>query len=215
MKITWYGMGCFLLESVEGIKVLTDPYDASTGYKIPRDAPDIVTVSHGHFDHSAVETVRGQPLVISERGNTFEYGINFTGVKTFHDKKQGKERGENTVFVIKMDNINFIHLGDIGHELDFSLLQALGPCDILALPVGGIFTIADKTAAEIVSQLSPSLVIPMHYTTPSCRLDLNTEEKFTCRYPEVRRIKKWEGSRADFPSRMQVIVMRAKGEKGI
>ncbi len=212
MKITWYGMACFMLESSGGAKVLTDPYDASVGYRVPFETADIVTVSHSHFDHSAVETVKGQPVIVNQEGHCRHKGINFSGIKTYHDNSAGKEMGENTAFIIEMDNIRFVHLGDIGHTLSPALIKTFKPCDILALPVGGIFTVEAAGAAEIVRQLNPSIVIPMHYSTPSCKLDLKSESEFTRLFPEIRRLKEWQGCRADMPGQQQVFVMMAKGD---
>ena len=215
MRIRWYGMASFLIESSKGVRILTDPYEIATGYRTPFAVPDIVTVSHNHFDHNAVETVKGEPLIIEGAGSFEKKGIKFTGVKTFHDNKEGKERGGNTAFLIEMDNISFVHLGDIGHTLNSVLIRDLRPCDILALPVGGFFTVDGDKAFEITEQLKPSLVIPMHFSTPSCLLDLDTPEKFLLRFPEVKRVKEWEGKRSDLPRRIQVLVMMAGGEKDI
>ncbi len=212
MKIKWFGMGSFLLISGNGKKIIMDPYDPSTGYSIPEEAPDIVTVSHNHFDHSAVGTLKGEPYLLSREGDYSREGINFRGVKTFHDNCSGSLRGENIAYSVEIDNIFFVHLGDIGHILSSSQLEALMPCDILALPVGGVFTVGAEKAAKIASLFSPSYIIPMHYSTPSCTLSLKSETEFINLFSEVERQREWEGGRGDLPKQGRVLVLRAAGE---
>ena len=63
MKIRWLGHACFLLESQDGTKIVTDPFDGSVGYKMPMLEADIVSVSHDHYDHNYVEGVQGDPQI--------------------------------------------------------------------------------------------------------------------------------------------------------
>ena len=52
MKISWLGHACFLIETSQRTKIITDPYDKTVGYDPIGVDPDIVTVSHQHFDHN-------------------------------------------------------------------------------------------------------------------------------------------------------------------
>ena len=45
-------------------------------------------------------------------------------------------------------------------------LEIIDEVDILMIPVGGIYTIDGEEAAEIVNQIEPKIVIPMHYKIP-------------------------------------------------
>jgi L-ascorbate metabolism protein UlaG (beta-lactamase superfamily) len=202
-----------VLETVDGIRIMCDPYDESFGYSIPNDNVDIVTVSHNHFDHNAVSIVKGEPLVIRDKGE-YEYeGIKIKGIHTWHDPVGGNKRGENIVFKFCMDNINFIHMGDIGHVLTDGQINDLKPCDILAVPVGGIYTVNTNEAREIVKQLNPQIVIPIHYHTPSGTGELNTADEFLKEFMEVKREKIWEGIRTDIPRETVACVLFAHGEQ--
>ena len=46
------------------------------------------------------------------------------------------------------------------------------------LPVGGAFTVDAAAAWKLVEQLSPKVVIPMHYKTPRASLPLAPVEDF-------------------------------------
>ena len=50
--------------------------------------------------------------------------------------------------------------------------------DVLLLPVGGISTINAAMASEIIRQIEPKVVIPMHYQTPVLKRELEPVEKF-------------------------------------
>ena len=68
-----------------------------------------------------------------------------------------------------MDGISIDHLGDLGHTLENGQLQQLEGIDILLIPVGGVFTIDAKQAAEVISQIEPRIIIPMHYKIPGLK----------------------------------------------
>jgi len=165
MKVKWIGHACFLIEGEEG-KVLTDPYDESIPYRAPDFPVDVVTVSHEHFDHNAVNRVPGDPVVIRGPGEHRARGMTFTGIACFHDSEAGKKRGENTIFTFTIDGIHLAHLGDLGHPLSDVQVEALSAVEVLFIPVGGHYTIDAAQAAEIARAL-PKLrvVIPMHFKT--------------------------------------------------
>ncbi|MGI6603925.1 MAG: MBL fold metallo-hydrolase [bacterium] len=165
MKIRWCGHACFLLTTDSGLKILTDPFDETVGYPQPAVAVDVVTVSHDHFDHNAVQLVPGTPKVVSGVGEHELEGVTITGLATYHDEVQGAKRGENTVFTIAADGLRIVHLGDLGHTLNASQIMALRPVNVLLVPVGGHFTIDAQQAKEVVEALNPNVVIPMHFKT--------------------------------------------------
>jgi L-ascorbate metabolism protein UlaG (beta-lactamase superfamily) len=157
MRIKWIGHACFLIEGEEG-RVLTDPYDESIPYRAPDYSVDVVTVSHEHFDHNATERVKGNPIVIRGAGSHDAAGVIFTGIATFHDRENGRKRGENTIFTFTMEGIHLAHLGDLGHPLSDAQREALSD--------GGHFTIGPNEARDLIGSL-PNLkvIIPMHFKT--------------------------------------------------
>jgi|Deesub1362A_J573_1020465.scaffolds.fasta_scaffold09587_2 L-ascorbate metabolism protein UlaG (beta-lactamase superfamily) len=177
MEIIWYGHACFRLRG-KNVTILTDPYDESVGYKLPRVKADIVTVSHDHPDHNYTKGIKGNPMVISGPGEYEVKGVFITGIPTFHDRRKGKVRGRNTVFLFEFDDLTICHLGDLGHVPTRSQVEALSEVDVLLIPVGSVTTINAAQAAEVVSLLEPKLVIPMHYKTKALKSKLETVRKF-------------------------------------
>jgi L-ascorbate metabolism protein UlaG (beta-lactamase superfamily) len=178
MVITWYGQSCFKIQSGETV-IFTDPFSKETGLTPPRGQAHIVTVSHNHFDHNNVETLTGEPLVVAGPGEYETKGINIRGIFSYHDDKEGKERGTNTIYVLEVEGVKICHLGDLGQKkLTDEQLEQIDEVDILLVPVGGEATIDAEEAAEIISQIEPRLVIPMHYKIPGLALKFAGVEPF-------------------------------------
>lgn len=177
MEITWFGQSCFRLRS-RGLSVVTDPYGPDLGLKLPRITATIVTVSHSHPDHGEVEAVKGAPFVISGPGEYEIEGIFVIGVSTFHDAKQGQELGKNTAYLIEFEDLTVCHLGDLGQVLTQEQIEQLNGVNVLMLPVGGRSTLGGAKAAEVVGQLEPNIVIPMHYRLPGVTMQLDTVTRF-------------------------------------
>jgi L-ascorbate metabolism protein UlaG (beta-lactamase superfamily) len=181
--IVYLGHSCFRLRGRDGILIF-DPFDRSIGLDIGRPTAHIVTMSHDHSDHAnvaAVKPQREQVFLIDGPGEYEISGILITGVRTYHDKAKGKERGYNTVYVVHLDDVVFCHLGDLGHELSQSQIEEIGNVDVLFVPVGGAETIGPAEASNVISQIEPRVVIPMHYALPqlSFEYQLAPIEKFT------------------------------------
>lgn len=170
MKIKWFGQSCFMITSENGTKVLTDPFTDMLGYKLPEIEADIVTTSHNHKDHNNVNAVKGSFEHIHRPGRFTKDGIGIKGVETFHDKTSGSKKGNNTLYNLAIDGINVCHCGDLGHILDSDQIKEIGNVDVLLLPIGGLFTINAFDATQVTKQLSPAIVIPMHYRTKALGL---------------------------------------------
>lgn len=177
MNISWYGQACFRLESKD-IRVLIDPFDKKIGLKEPRLNDTIILVTHEHHDHNNVEGA-GNAFVIRGPGEYEKSGVQIVGISSFHDNTQGSDRGLNTIYVIKFDEITLCHLGDLGqHELTSEQIEMIGNVDILLIPVGGVYTIDGKQAAGIVKQIEPKIIIPMHYKISGLTVDLEPATEF-------------------------------------
>ena len=178
MIIRPLGHSCFQLEESTGTKVVTDPYSSDIGISMPSVSADVVTVSHAHYDHNNVKAVSGSPLVIDKPGVYEVKGVHIIGIDTKHDEHGGKLRGSNVIFNFRMDGVNVCHLGDVGHGPSPLMIEAIGPVDILLVPVGGKYTIDAELAKEYVDRLMPSVVIPMHYKTDDITIDIDDVDAF-------------------------------------
>lgn len=177
MEIMWYGQACFRLRS-RGLAVVTDPYSPEIGLKLPRLTATIVTVSHQHEDHNYIDAIKGPPFIISGPGEYEIEGIFVIGVGTYHDAKQGQERGKNTAYLIEFEGLTICHLGDLGHVLTQEQVEQLNSVDILLIPVGGKYTLNGSKAAEVVGLLEPKIVVPMHYKVPGLNVQVEGASRF-------------------------------------
>lgn len=211
MKIKWLGHSCFLITSEKGTKLITDPYAVGVGinYAPIKESADVVIVSHDHGDHNNVSAVQGQPQIVKGSGIKNVSGIEFKGIAAYHDRSQGKERGDNTVFCFTVDGIRLCHLGDLGHLLSQEQIASVGNVDILFIPVGGVFTINAAEASQVCTQLRPKVIIPMHFKTPKCAYPISDVNTFL---EGKERVKKWDKSEIEFqagklPDEAEIIVL--------
>lgn len=178
MQISWLGHSCFKIQNNETTLII-DPYADNIGLKMPRLSADIVLSTHSHFDHANFEAIRGDYFKIDSPGEYEIKDVFIYGIPSFHDDNQGKSRGDNLIFLIEIEGIRLAHFGDFGQkELTEEQLKRLEGVDILLIPVGGLYTIDAKVAAEIIAELEPRIVIPMHYKVPGLKIELETLDKF-------------------------------------
>ncbi len=177
MDITWLGHSCFRIKGSRAT-IVTDPYSKDLGYSLGRPTARIVTISHDHPGHSYAEGVGGQPRVVRRPGEYEISDVLIIGIATFHDREGGKKRGKNTAYLMEIDEVAVCHLGDLGHVLTSEQIEDIGNVDVLLLPVGGVSTINAPMAAEVVRQLEPKVVIPMHYKTPALKRELEPVDRF-------------------------------------
>ena len=212
MKVKWLGHSCFLVTAKDGIRIITDPYvvGGSINYSPIEETGDIVTVSHGHDDHSNVSAVQGKPEVVRGDGTKTAKGIQFRGMTTYHDASQGTQRGPNTVFCFTVDDIKLCHLGDLGHVLTPRQVNEIGTVDILFIPVGGFYTIDASIASRICDQLKPKVVIPMHFKTSKCAYPIAGVDDFLKGKKKVRRVgdSEVEFEREKLPAATEIVLLQ-------
>ena len=223
MQITWLGHACFKIQAKnngEGITIITDPFDNSIGLKIAKQSADIVTISHQHYDHNnlgAIKLIRSskneQGAFLIETPGEYEIkGVFIQGIPSFHDKKQGADRGINTIYRFEIEGISLAHLGDLGHILNDEQLEKLQGIDIVFIPVGGKYTIDGKEAAEVIQQIEPRIVIPMHYKVPELKLDIDKVDNFLKEIGiKEEKLDKLKIVKKDLPQdKMRVILLNYK-----
>ena len=183
MHIVWKGQSCFQItaspQKGEQVSIVIDPFDESAGLKVPSLPADILLITHDHFDHNNKKAVANNPFIIDGPGEYERKGVFIEGIPAFHDDKEGKERGLDTIYTIEAEEMRICHLGDFGQkELTPEQLEKIGDIDILMIPVGGVFTIDAKEASKVIAQIEPRIVIPMHYSVPKLKIKLDGIEPF-------------------------------------
>lgn len=212
MEISWLGHACFQLRG-KNVTLITDPFSPQLA-DLPQGEPrrlgkinaSIVTISHDHPGHNYAAGVSGKPYIVRGPGEYEISDVLIIGVASYHDNKRGQERGRNTIYVIHMDDLVICHLGDLGHTLQEEQLEEVADADILLIPIGGQSTLNVAQAAEVISQVEPRIIIPMHYVAgaPANPLDkfyremgvevMNTQPKLTV-------------TRNNLPAETQVVIL--------
>ncbi len=177
MDINWLGHSCFRIKGKQAT-VITDPCPPDLGYSLGKPTANIVTVSHQHAGHSYVEGVDAGARKIVGPGEYEISGVLIIGFPTFHDAEEGAVRGKNTVYLMEIDGVVVCHLGDLGHSLKTDQVEEIDNVDVLLLPVGGVSTVNAVVAAEIIRQIEPKVVVPMHFKTPALKRELDPVDKF-------------------------------------
>ncbi|MBT5016010.1 MBL fold metallo-hydrolase [Candidatus Peregrinibacteria bacterium] len=180
MEIIWHGQSCFTLKGSKAT-VVTDPY-GDIGLKLPSLKANILTVSHDHEDHNNVAAVEDNPQLFDWPGEYEANGVMMTALNAFHYRKSEEEdekaaaRGKTLIFHFEIDGIKVCHLGDLGHKLTDDMVEAIGDVDILLIPAGGDSTIDHKTAHQVIEQIDPRIVIPMHYKIPGLKVEADLQD---------------------------------------
>jgi len=185
LSLRWFGQSFFQLTTSKGTRIVFDPH-AIEQYGRPTVEADLVLITHPHPDHvrldvitnrakaKVIEGIKTQPPA-AEGGpprttwnpveETFK-DVKIRSVGTYHDTMQGLQRGKNTIFILEVDGLRIVHLGDLGHTLTEDQIQQIGPVDVLMIPIGGVFTLNGARAKEVIAQLKPKrYILPMHYGT--------------------------------------------------
>jgi L-ascorbate metabolism protein UlaG (beta-lactamase superfamily) len=180
MEITWFGHSCFRLTERGMASVVTDPYDDSVGYPQLRLKADIVTVSHEAPGHNNLDAVKGEKRSLTGPGEYEIGGVFITGIPTSRaeSKNTGSQVRSNTIYMFDYDGLTVCHLGDLDHVPTQAQIEALGAVNVALVPVGGGAGLNAAQAAEVISLIEPSIVIPMHYRTDGGSQALEPVSKF-------------------------------------
>jgi L-ascorbate metabolism protein UlaG (beta-lactamase superfamily) len=188
LKIKHIAHSCFLIDN--GIeKLIIDPYDEKIGYEPVKEEVNYLLISHNHYDHNHIKYIK-----IKDNIRSFE----IQKINSFHDNQNGSIRGNNIIHLIETNEIKICHLGDLGHILTKEQLEQIQDIDVLLIPVGGIYTIDYKMAVEIIKQINPHAVIPMHYKTSRLNINLDTVDNFIKEIEKDYKILRQNGNEIDY-----------------
>ena len=167
LSIRWLGQSFFLFTTSAGTRVAFDPH-AIEQYGRPTVEADLVLISHPRPDRVRLDSItnRAKAKVIegikvippaAEGGpprttwnpveETFK-DVKIRSLGTYHDMVQGMSRGKNTIFILEVDGLKIVFLGDLGHLLSEDQVKQIGPMDVLMVPIGGVYTLNGSKAKE-------------------------------------------------------------------
>ncbi len=166
--ITFLGHASFLIETPGGISAVTD----FSGRHMPPRIPDIVTMNHAHSTHFTdtpderiAHVLRGW----REDGGPAQHDIKVGDVRArnlatnIRGWDGGTRRYGNSVFVFETGGLCIGHLGHLHHLLTADDLSILGQLDIVMVPIDGAWTSNQGDMVEVLGQLNPRIILPMHY----------------------------------------------------
>jgi L-ascorbate metabolism protein UlaG (beta-lactamase superfamily) len=198
VEVKWFGHSFFQLTSSNGTTIITDPF-GPMGFPMPEVWPDIVTVGREHGNHNNVGLAKGTPLVLRGlKEGTFEWNdihLTFRDVLIYNVPVH--QRGftdyeasmKGSAFVFEMDGMCVLHSGDVSEPFNEDQLQLIGHIDVLMVPIGGRFTAGPEEAKQIINQIKPKIVVPMHYWRSSNALERFTEGPYPARFLHTNTFK--------------------------
>ncbi|MCS6846280.1 MAG: MBL fold metallo-hydrolase [Anaerolineae bacterium] len=210
MEITWYGQSCFRMTERATLAVVTDPYSAGAGLEPPKLKADVVTISRDHPRHNNINAVigaqRGDVRKITGPGEYEMGGVFITGVAMRPEKKGADQRC--TVYAFNFDGLSVAHLGGLSFVPTQSQIDALETVDVLLVPISGDEELNPAQAAEVISMIEPSIVVPMGYG-PKSKDSLNKFLKeMGLTNPQTQDALKV--TRSSLPEDTQVILLEMK-----
>lgn len=173
IQLIWHGHSCFTMVC-DDYRIVLDPFkdDTVPGYGHVRETADLVLCSHEHGDHNFREAVE---LTRRVKANPFTV----TELLIPHDDAGGSKRGMNLIRIFDNGTLRVAHFGDIGCPLTDEQKAALGHLDAVMVPVGGFYTMEPQGIADMLAELNPRVIVPMHYRSESFGYDvIGTLEDF-------------------------------------
>jgi L-ascorbate metabolism protein UlaG (beta-lactamase superfamily) len=162
--IQYLGRSCVRVRGKEGI-IICDPFPKSNGFDPGKPTAQIVTLSNTDTERvnaGVVRPIKERVFVIDGPGEYEVGGVMINGVRTYRDDQTSPTRGYNTIYVIRLDDMTFCHLGELGHDLTTHQLEEIGTVDVLFVPVNSRLTAAKVT--DVIASIEPRAVIPLYDT---------------------------------------------------
>jgi L-ascorbate metabolism protein UlaG (beta-lactamase superfamily) len=209
MEIVWYGLSCFRLTERGLASAVTDPFDPVVGLPPLRLKADVVTVSHDAPGHNNLKAVKVERRVISGPGEYEVGGVFITGLAMGMGKGEKSGKSVNTLYVFDYEGLTVAHLGDLNDVPSQAQIEDLGAVDIALVPVGGGSALNPSQAAEVISLIEPSIVVPMHYKTGKMDLKLGTVARFLSEMgvAKVDSLPSLKATKSDLGEETQVVVL--------
>jgi hypothetical protein len=177
MQIIWHGQSCFEIIAAKGkgehITVLIDPLDeGKTGIKNPKTDAQIVLLTNRAYtaDDADLKKIAPGAFVVDGPGEYEARGVYLQGTASADG---------NTIYAIEVEEMKLCHLGNLQEaELSQEEVERIGNIDILMAPVGNGKDLGAKETLKVISQIEPSIVVPMNYEIPKLKLDANSLSEF-------------------------------------
>ncbi len=173
MHIQYFGLSSFKITTKDAV-VVTDPFHKDSGLTPPRGTADVLVLAERDNSlYSQISGFSGSPFLTDTPGEYDIKGVTITGIPLTQENKH------ISVFLIESEDIRILNLTHIKEwNMKEDEIEELGEIDILILPVGGNTVLSASSAAKVVNEIEPKIVIPSHYGSKDLILDLDPLEKF-------------------------------------
>lgn len=171
MEIIWHGYSCFTLKSKNGTVVI-NPYQPEIGLKLPNLKAEAVVVSNETPDYNNTAAVAGSPKILTWPG---EYEVSGVAI-TSEELRNAEQKTSTMLFTFDTDGFKVCYLTDLNTPFTDEMVESIGQVDVLILPANG--QKGYKEAHQIVEEIEPRIVIPMHYKTPGLKVEIATLDDF-------------------------------------
>ena len=211
VRIVFLGHASFLIETPDHARAVTD----FSGVFAPDRVPDLVTMNHAHSSHFTLQPDPRIRHVLHgwQEGpkppahDTIVRDLRVTNLPTnIRNWGGGTEINGNSIFIFESAGLCIAHLGHLHHLLEPADMDALGRIDILMIGVDGAYTMGQADAKQVVEQINPRIVLPMHYFSMS-NLARFLDAMRATHAIEVRQDPGIEVSRTTLPDRPTVIAL--------
>jgi L-ascorbate metabolism protein UlaG (beta-lactamase superfamily) len=210
VEITYIGHSTFLIRTPGGISAATDYND----HVRPPIVPDVATMNRAHTTHFSYAPDPAIKHVLRgwKEGGFAEHDLTVGDMRIFNIptnirnwENRTTDYAGNSIFVFEVGGLCIAHLGHLHHTLTPEHLKRMGPIDIVMIAVDGTVTLTQEGALEVIEQIKPKVVIPMHFFSEV------TLERFVAlfagRYPAVRSESPTVVfSRANLPERQLLVL---------
>ncbi len=157
-----------------------DPYKID----VKKEDADIIFITHNHYDHMDVNSINNiknantiivAPKTMEEDIKKIPFkeyifldpfdevnieGINIKTIPAYNLNKQFHPRNNNWLgYIVTYNGISYYIAGDTDKTIEAMNVK----CDIAFIPIGGKFTMDVYEASELIKEIKPKVVIPIHY----------------------------------------------------
>src|SRR5215475_12319637 len=210
VSITFLGHASFLIESPDGVRIVTDYNDA---IRAPM-TPDIVTMNNAHPTHYSDSVDPGVKYILrgwDPAGGVAHHQLEYRDVRIHNVPTNVREFGGtryngNSIFVFDVADLCIAHLGHLHHTLTPTHLAELGSIDVVMVPVDGAWTLNQSDMIEVLRLIGPKIIIPMHIFTQA------TLDKFLTKIGDFYAVRHATSrtiviSRAELPASAEIVVL--------
>lgn len=162
MIINWYGEGCFKIQT-GGLTLVTDPFESSIGLTPARGKNEII-----------LKTLTAWPMKDeSEEGKVIrgggEYEIQEVIVRGVPLPQDSSDKFFKTAYRVDAEEISMGFLGHISDAPPSDATEKLKDVDILFVPAGGKPFIDQESAAKLIKQLGPKIIVAAFFKVPGLK----------------------------------------------